>query len=126
MPLIDRVLSLLLVEDHAEVRAALRAWLLMSLPPTKVREAGSMAEALACTDAAPVDLILMNLELPGPNGIEATRALRKRHPKCPVVIMSVNDSEALRTAALDAGALAFVSKRELPHALLPLIGRLAA
>jgi DNA-binding NarL/FixJ family response regulator len=98
----------------------------MSLPPTKVREAGSMAEALACTDAGPVDLVLMNLELPGPNGIEATRALRKRYPECSVVIMSVNDSEALRTAALDAGALAFVSKRELPHALLPLIGRLPA
>jgi DNA-binding NarL/FixJ family response regulator len=126
VPLIDRVLSLLLVEDHAEVRASLRDWLLLSLPPTKVREAGSMAEALACTDAGPVDLILMNLELPGPNGIEATRALRKRYPECSVVIMSVNDSEALRTAALDAGALAFVSKRELPHALLPLIGRLPA
>ena len=126
MPLIDRVLSLVLVEDHAEVRASLRDWLLMSLPPAKVREAGSMAEALACTDAGPVDLVLMNLELPGPNGIEATRALRKRYPECSVVIMSVNDSEALRTAALDAGALAFVSKRELPHALLPLIGRLPA
>ena len=126
MPLIDRVLSLVLVEDHAEVRASLRDWLLMSLPPAKVREAGSMAEALTCTDAGPVDLVLMNLELPGPNGIEATRALRKRYPECSVVIMSVNDSEALRTAALDAGALAFVSKRELPHALLPLIGRLPA
>ena len=79
---------------------------------------------MACADQAPLDLVLMNMELPGPNGIEATRALRKRHPKCPVVVMSVNDSEALRTAALDAGALAFVSKRELPHALLPLIGRL--
>jgi hypothetical protein len=40
--------------------------------------------------------------------------------------MSVNDSEALRTAAIDAGALAFVSKRELPHALLPLLDRLPA
>jgi len=40
------------------------------------------------------------------------------------VVMSVNDSEALRTAAIEAGALAFLSKRELPHALLPLIGRL--
>jgi len=58
--------------------------------------------------------------------IEATRALRKRHPRCPVVVMSVNDSEALRTAAIEAGAAAFVSKRELPHALLPLLGRLPA
>ena len=126
MPLIDRVLSLLLVEDHEEVRAALRDWLLTSLPPMKLREARSLDEALACADQAPLDLVLMNLELPGRNGIEATRELRRRHPKCPVVVMSVNDSEALRTAAIEAGALAFVSKRELPHALLPLLGRLAA
>ena len=124
--LIDSVLSLLVVEDHPEVRAALRDWLLKSLPPVKLREARSLAEALARADEAPLDLVLMNLELPGPNGIEATRALRKRQPQCPVIVMSVNDSEALRTAALDAGALAFISKRELPHALLPLIGRLPA
>jgi DNA-binding NarL/FixJ family response regulator len=68
--------------------------------------------------------VLINLELPGPNGIEATRALRREQPQCPVIVMSVNDSEALRTAAIEAGALAFVSKRELPHALLPLLGRL--
>lgn len=116
--------SVLVVEEHDEMRSALRDWLLTSFPPLRLREARSMEEALRLAGQAPLDLILVNLELPGPNGIEATRALRKRHPKCPVVIMSVNDSEALRTAALDAGALAFVSKRELPHALLPLIGRL--
>jgi two-component system, NarL family, response regulator, fimbrial Z protein, FimZ len=124
--LIDRVVSLLLVEDHPEVRSALREWLLRSLPPVKLREARNLAEALACADEAPLDLALVNLELPGPNGIEATRALRKRQPQCPVIVMSVNDSEALRTAALYAGAAAFVSKRELPHALLPLLGRLPA
>ena len=126
MPLIDRVLSLLVVEDHEEVRAALRDWLLTSLPPIKLREARSMDEALHCASQARLDLVLMNLELPGPNGIEATREMRKQHPGCAVVVMSVNDSETLRTAALAAGALAFVSKRELPHALLPLLGRLPA
>ena len=122
--MIDRVLSLLLVEDHEEMRAALRDWLLTSLPPMKLREARNLDEALECARGMPLDLVLMNLELPGPNGIEATRELRKRHPKCPVVVMSVNDSEALRSAAIAAGAFAFVSKRELPHALLPLLGRL--
>jgi len=115
---------MLLVEDHEEMRAALRDWLLTSLPPVKLREARSMDEALACAGQGKLDLVLMNLELPGPNGIEATRALRRQHPGCAVVVMSVNDSEALRSAALDAGALAFVSKRELPHALLPLLDRL--
>jgi DNA-binding NarL/FixJ family response regulator len=124
--LIDRVLSLLLVEDHEEVRAALRDWLLGAVRALTLREARSMDEAITCAEQAKVDLVLMNLELPGPNGIEATRALRKRWPACPVVVMSVNDSEALRSAAIEAGALAFVSKRELPHALLPILGRLPA
>jgi DNA-binding NarL/FixJ family response regulator len=125
-PLIDRVLSLLVVEDHEEMRAALRDWLLTSLAPLKLSEARTMSEALRCAGQGKLDLILMNLELPGPNGIEATREMRRQHPGCMVVIMSVNDSEALRAAALDAGALAFVCKRELPHALLPLLGRLPA
>jgi DNA-binding NarL/FixJ family response regulator len=126
VPLIDRVLSLLVVEDHEEMRAALRDWLLTSMPPFKLREARSLDEALACAGQGKLDLVLMNLELPGRNGIEATRELRRQHPGCAVIVMSVNDSEALRSAALGAGALAFVSKRELPHALLPLIDRLPA
>jgi DNA-binding NarL/FixJ family response regulator len=126
VPLIDRVLSLLVVEENVEMRAALRDWLLTSLPPMTLREARSMDEALTCAGQGKLDLVLMNLELPGPNGIEATRELRRRHPGCAVVVMSVNDSEALRSAALGAGACAFVSKRELPHALLPILDRLPA
>lgn len=116
--------SILVVEEHNEMRMALRDWLLASLPPSKLREARSLDEALEHAQQAPLDLVLMNLELPGPNGIEATRELRKRYPSCPVVIISVNDSEALRIAALDAGAMAFVARRELPHGLLPILDRL--
>jgi DNA-binding NarL/FixJ family response regulator len=115
----------LLVEEHEEMRAALRDWLLSSLPPFKLREARSMEEALRCAEQAKLDLVIMNLELPGPNGIEATREMRKRYPGCAVIVMSVNDSEALRTAALGAGAFAFVSKRELTTALPPILDRLA-
>lgn len=124
--LIDRLFSLLLVEHHDEMRAALRDWLLFSLPPLKLREARSLEEAMACAERSPFDLVLVNLELPGANGIEAARALRKRQPACVVIVMSVNDSEALRTASLQAGAAAFLSKRELPHALLPILERLPA
>jgi DNA-binding NarL/FixJ family response regulator len=117
--------SLLIVEEHEEVRAALREWLLASFPELKLREARSMDEALECAAGASLDFVLMNVELPGPNGIEATRQLRRRDLHCPVVIMSFNDSEPLRIAAMEAGADAFVSKRELPAALLPIMGRLA-
>jgi DNA-binding NarL/FixJ family response regulator len=112
---------ILVVEAHDEMRAALRDWLLGTLPPLELREARSVEEALAQAAQARLDLVLMNVELPGRNGIEATRELRQRNPTCPVVIMSVNDSQALRAAAIDAGAMAFISKRELPHGLLPIL-----
>ena len=106
------------------MRAALRDWLMVSLESPRLSEARNLQEAIDQTELTIPDLVLMNLELPGANGIEATRELRRRCPSCPVVIMSVNDSEALRSAALGAGAVAFVSKRELPHGLLPVLGRI--
>ena len=106
------------------MRSALRDWLLTSFPPLRLREARSVDEALTLAGQAPLDLILVNLELPGPNGIEAARALRLRHPACRVVVMSVNDSVALRIAALEAGAEAFVSKRDLRMALHPIVATL--
>ena len=106
------------------MRAALRDWLMVSLESPRLSEARNLQEALDQAEQTIPDLVLINVELPGPNGIEATRELQRRCPSCPVVIMSVNDSEALRSAALGAGAVAFVSKRELPHGLLPVLGRI--
>jgi DNA-binding NarL/FixJ family response regulator len=113
----------LLVEDHDEMRMALRDWLNRLLAPLVLREAHDMAQALEAAGEAPLDFALVNVELPGPNGIETTRELRRRFPRCPVVVMSVQDSEALRLAAIDAGADAFVSKRHLTAELLPILSR---
>jgi DNA-binding NarL/FixJ family response regulator len=113
--------SVLVVEEHAEMRCALRDWLLTSFPPLRLHEARSMEEALMLAGQAPLDLILVNLELPGTNGIETARALRQLRPACRVVVMSVNDSVALRIAALEAGAEAFLSKRDLRIALHPIV-----
>ena len=83
-----------------------------------------MEEALQAVGQAGLDFALVNLELPGPNGIEVARALRRLCPACRIVVMSVMDSEALRLAAVEAGATAFVSKRELTTRLPPLFSRL--
>jgi DNA-binding NarL/FixJ family response regulator len=126
-PLVDpasALPSVLVVEEHDEMRSALRDWLLTSFPPLRLREARNMKEALMLAEQAQLDLVLVNLELPGPNGIEAARALRRRCPGCRVVVMSVNDSVALRIAALEAGAEAFVSKRDLRIALHPILSNL--
>lgn len=94
------------------------------LAPLILSEARSMDEALRLAERAKLDLALVNVELPGQNGIEAARELRRRHHDLPVVVMSVHDSEILRLAAMEAGADAFVAKRDLTLSLLPIVQRL--
>ena len=116
--------NVLLVEEHEDVRTALRDWFASVLSPLRLSEARSMEEALRLADQAKVDFALINIELPGPNGIEAARELRRRHHKLPLVLMSIHDSEVLRLAAIEAGADAFVPKRDLNLGLLPIVQRL--
>jgi len=118
--------NVLLVEEHDEVRTALRDWLRSVLASPSLREARSMEEALRMAGEAKLDLALINVELPGRNGIEAARELRRLHQKLPMVLMSVHDSEILRLAAIQAGADAFVPKRDLTLGLLPIVQRLLA
>ena len=117
--------SVLLVEDHVELRSALRDWLRASFPPLKLSEARSLDEALRAAEQATLDLALIDFELPGANGIEAARALRRRHPRSRIVVMSVADSEALRLAAVEAGADYLIAKRELTTSLYPIVAELS-
>lgn len=120
--------NVLLVEEHDEMRAALRDWLLTSLPAMQLCEARTMEEALRLAGQADLEFALVNAELSGTDGknagIEGIRELRRRHPHLPLILMSLHDSEALRLAALEAGADAFVTKRELATALRPILERL--
>ena len=118
--------NVLLVEEHDDVRIALRDWLRSVVSPLSLSEARSMAEALQLAGQAKLDFALINVELPGENGIEAARELRRRHQDLPLVLMSVHDSEILRLASLEAGATAFVAKRDLTLSLLPIVQRLLA
>lgn len=126
MPIAKAPASVLVVEHHEELRAALRDWLVGCFHPARLWEASTLEEALRQqAGQATLDLALVNVELPGRSGIEAARELKRQFPYCPVVVMSLNDSEALRLAALDAGADAFICKRELPGRLLPVLTWLA-
>ena len=121
----DNDVSLLIVDDHDGVRAALRDWIAASSAGVKMHEARDGEEALRLLEHTPFDLVLMDIGLPGMSGIEATRALRRRWPATLVVVISVHDGEAQRAAAAATGAVAFVAKRrmhdELASILKPVI-----
>lgn len=103
--------SVLLVEDHAPMRAALRMWLADVAEP--ITECDNGSEVCASYAAHHPDWVLMDIELPGQDGITATRELLAAEPGARVLIVTSYDDAELRQAAQAAGACGYVLKENL-------------
>ena len=116
-------LRVLLVEDNA-VNALLARALLVRAGAV-VERAATGEEAVDAALTAPYDLILMDVRMPGMNGIEATRCLRAKGLKTPIVALTANAFEDDRRHCLEAGMNDFLTKPIAPLALNRLIAGLA-
>jgi DNA-binding NarL/FixJ family response regulator len=112
---------LLVVEDHAATRAAVAALLSLALPACEVDVADSAEAALLRCEACVPDLVVMDVVLPGMNGIDAARQLTRRHADLLVVMHTNSDSAIFIEASAAAGARAFVSKGRTASDLVPAI-----
>jgi NarL family two-component system response regulator LiaR len=115
------VITVLIVDDHAVVREGIRAFL-SSLPDIEVSgEAESGAEAARLAEATAPDVVLMDLLMPGMDGIEATRLVRKASPHTQVVVLTSFHEDEHIFPALRAGAISYLLKdvkmEELAEAL---------
>ena len=105
--------KLLLVDDHAIVRAGLRR-LLESIPCiSHIEECASGEAAYQYLFSNTVDIILMDISMPGKGGIESTSLIKKRYPQTKVLILSMHDSAVMIRKAKNAGASGFVLKNEI-------------
>ena len=112
-------MRVLVVDDHPLIREALRQVLKALDPDIILVEAAGMPEALAAADENErLDLILLDLTLPGADGMEALHALRERHPSFPVVVLSATERPETVMQALDAGAMGFIPKTSSNEVLL--------
>jgi DNA-binding NarL/FixJ family response regulator len=102
--------KLLIVEDHAEFRKAMRSLLSSSLPSVRIEEAAEGEEALRKVKQFRPNLIFMDIELPGKSGLVITKEAKELHPEIVVVILSNYDSPEYREAAHRRGADYFLSK----------------
>lgn len=120
-----RIIRLLLVDDRPAVRRGLRIWLALDPNMEVVGEADDGAEAISLARALRPDVILMDVEMPGMDGISATAALRSVVPQSAVVILTLYDDAVTRTLAREAGAAAFVAKHQMEETLLAEVRRVA-
>lgn len=111
-------MDILLVDDHALFRGGLK-FLLQQLDTGLVLdEAGNCTQAIERTAARRYDLILLDLNMPGLNRLDALEALRDAAPDAPVVVLSGEGDPAVVRAAIERGAMGFIPKSATPEVLI--------
>jgi DNA-binding NarL/FixJ family response regulator len=121
----ERVISVLLVDDQPAIRHGLRMRLEVEADIQVVGEAGDGETALTLAAALAPDVIIMDVALPGMDGITATTAMRTIAPHSAVVMLSLYGDQATQARARAAGASAFVEKHNVEPSLLQAIRQAA-
>lgn len=113
-----KTVSVLIVDDQLPFRAVARTVIGMTAGFEVAGEAASAEDAIAAVEANPPDLVLMDINLPGMNGIDAARVLGETHPEISVILLSTYSEADLPASAHDCGALAYVHKEDFGPALV--------
>lgn len=121
-------LRVALADDHAVVRAGYRR--LLELEPdmavvAEFSDADSAYGALTGPGGEAVDLLILDLSMPGRSGLELLRRLTQRRPGLPVLVFTMHDGAAMLDQCLRAGAAGFVTKSSAPEVLVGAVRRAA-
>ena len=117
-----------LVDDHAVVRSGYRRLIELEddlAVTAEFVDAESTYAALTAPGPCPVDLLVLDLSLPGQSGLELLRHLAQRLPSLPILVFTMHESGALVQQCLRAGAAGFVTKCSEPGTLLDALRRIA-
>ena len=111
-------LRILLADDHSVMRTGLRALLERQPNLEVVGESENGRETIKLVDSLKPDIVIMDVGMPGLNGIEATQAIVNQHPNTAVVILSMHADESYVMRALKAGARSYLLKDSAPADLM--------
>lgn len=106
----DKKHRILIVDDHTLLRAGLRALLVQDPGFEVVGEAENGRDAIRAVGQLTPDLVLMDLTMPGMNGIEAITEIKRRYPEVRVLVMTLHVAEDYVHASLKAGADGYILK----------------
>ncbi len=102
------IIRILIVDDHQVVREGLRHMLELEADMEVVGEAGDAKEAFAQVESLSPEVILMDIKMPGVDGIELTRQIKEKLPSCNIIMLTLYDEYLAK--AIEAGAVGYLLK----------------
>jgi DNA-binding NarL/FixJ family response regulator len=120
------MIRLAIADDHAIVRRGMRQVVAEGGDIEVVGEAADYGELTALLRERECDVLLLDIAMPGKNGIEILKAVRVRHPKLRVLVLSMYPEDQYALRALKAGASGYLTKSSAPEKLLDAIRQVAA
>jgi DNA-binding NarL/FixJ family response regulator len=118
MPPSNLMLKVLIADDHAIVRKGLREILREASETTRVGEASNGREALAQVQAEDWDVVVLDVTMPGQNGLEVLKQLKASHPDLPVLMLSMHSGYHYVMGSLKSGASGYLNKETAPEELI--------
>ncbi|MGO4888789.1 response regulator [Anaerobacillus sp. MEB173] len=115
---LDNKIKIVIIDDHQLFREGVKRILTMESGLEVVAEGGDGSEAIALVEEYQPDVILMDINMPKVNGVEATRALVEKFPNVKVLILSIHDDETYVTHVLKTGASGYLLKEMDADALI--------
>lgn len=119
------MIRVILADDHAVVRRGLRQILSDAGDIDVVGEAPEYGELVTLMRSTECDVLLLDISMPGKNGIDTLKVVKERQPRLPVLILSMFPEDQYALRALRAGAAGYVTKDTAPERLVEAV-RLAA
>lgn len=119
------MIRLAIADDHPIVREGLRRIASVGGGITVTGEASTAAELFKLLASAPVDVVLLDVSMPGSTFVETLRNLREKHPTLKVLVLSVHPEDQWAMRALRAGASGYLTKDHSPDQLVEAIRRVA-
>ena len=120
------MIRLAIVDDHAIVRRGMRQMVGEAGDIEVVGEAADFGELTALLRERDCDVLLLDIAMPGRNGIEVLKAVRDRHPKIRVLVLSMYPEDQYGLRSIKAGAAGYLTKSSAPEKLLGAIRQVAA
>lgn len=119
------MINVLIADDHAVVRSGLKQIMATTADIAVIGEAGNGGELLELLTGRPVDLVLLDMSMPGLAGVELIQRIRSRWPFLPLLVLSMHNDGQIVARALKSGANGYVTKDSEPEVLLEAIYKVA-